>query len=259
MGLGAYSQGVAVAGWALQRADGGAGARLDTRTVALLAREAVARAVLWVLAPLGWWSRGPRRAHGHASSESLPTLLLPGMGWNASSLTFLATFLRHRGWDWVWPVGPSRSAHTLAERGAELAKRIQELREASGNDQVDVVAFSSGGLEIAWAIRHDPAARAAVRRLVTLATPWQGTKMASFGRSTAMRQIRYGSPVLDGLWPTATEVVCIWSRDDVLVVPADSAAPPGPATDVCIEAAGHLELLTSARAFRAVRAALEHP
>ena len=99
-----------------------------------------------------------------------------------------------------------------------------------------------------------------MRRLVTLATPWQGTKLAVFGRSLSLREVRHRAPVLDRLFPEDTPTVCIWSPDDPVVVPAGSALPPdGHGTRVAIEAAGHVELLVSARAFRAVLASLEQP
>lgn len=253
----AYASGTAVAGWALQQADRGERASLHASGIALVVREACARMLLWALTPLGWVGRAPRRTeYRQAPKHAAPLLLVSANRWTRSSLIFLTTFLRRRGWSWVWAVD-TRGARTLADRAERVAERLQALRTRSGSERVDIVAFSTGGLAVAWALRHDPTAASAVRRLVTVATPWRGTKMAAFSRSMPMQEIRFGSPVLDGLWPDATEVVCIWSRDDVLVIPAHSAAPAGPAADVCIEAAGHLELLTSPRAYRAVQAALE--
>ena len=260
----AYTHLLAAAGWAFQKAEAGGQFGIEARILALIAREGVARALFRSLSPLGWGRARlrPVAIRGVGEKPLPPLLLVPGIHFNRASLRFLVIFLRHRGWRWVWPLHrPRGRGVTLAGHAAHVSAAVRELRDATGAAQVDVVAFSSGGLAVAWGLRHDPELAGQVRRVVTLATPWQGTKLAVFGQSASHREVRYGSPVIEGLWPEESDVVCIWSPDDPVVVPADSAAPPAgdDATDVSIESAGHVELLISARAFRAVQAALERP
>ena len=257
-----WTHGLATAGWAFQKAEAGGQFRLQARVIALIVREGVARAFLQVVSPLGWFHRSPRRrsVRKDPGPDRPPVLLIPGIGYNRSSLQFLQTFLRHRGWSWVWSINRTRSnGSPIAKEAAHVAQAIEALKVKSGASEVDVVAFSAGGLAAAWALRHVSGTRDSVRRLVTLATPWRGTKLAVFGPSSSHREIRYGSPIIDGLWPEEFDVVCIWSPDDPVIVPADSAAPElgAAGTDVCIEAAGHVELLVSSRALRATQAALE--
>ncbi len=258
-----WTHGLAVVGWAVQTAESGAPVRLETKVVAAIVREGCARAFLRLLAPLGWRQPAPRIADPRAVPERRlpPVLLVPGLGWSRASLIFLQLFLVRRGWRWVWAVNRANTHRgTLAEEAEHLAERIRELKQRSGSDVVDLVGFSVGGLVAAWVLRHHTESRDSVRRLVTLGTPWSGTKLSVFGRSKAMREIRYGSHLLDTLWPPPVPTFSVWSASDLVVVPAQSAAPAGDqGTDVCIEAAGHVELLVSARAFRAVQAALEHP
>ena len=71
--------------------------------------------------------------------------------------------------------------------------------------------------------------------------------------------MRHGSHLLEGLTPLPVPLVCVWSATDPLVVPARSAHPPHGADGVCIDAAGHLDLLLSARVWRTVQAALGQP
>lgn len=259
----AWTHGLAVVGWAVQTAESGAMVRLEAKVIAAIVREGCARALLRLLTPLGWIHPPPRFVDPRAVNERRlpPVLLVPGLGWSRASLLFLRLFLVRRGWRWVWATNRDDAYRgTLAKEAEHLAAQIQVLKKASGSDVVDLVGFSVGGLVAAWVIRHHPEARASVRRLVTLGTPWSGTKLSVFGRSKAMREIRYDSHLLDALWPLPVPVFSIWSPQDLVVVPAQSAAPTfDGCIDVCIEAAGHVELLVSARAFRAVQAALEHP
>ncbi|MEZ4236554.1 MAG: alpha/beta fold hydrolase [Myxococcota bacterium] len=189
--------------------------------------------------------------------KPIPVLLVPGLTWNRTSLWPLATFLRRRGWRWVLPVDRAGRQRTLADEAEALGASLRRLCAASGAEQVDLVAFSTGGLVAAWYLRHHGAGR--VRRLVTLGTAWQGTRMAVFGRGRATEEILYRSHVLDGLWPVPVPTVCVFSPDDPVVVPATSAVPPDHADVVQVEACGHVEMLISARVYRAVQAALEQP
>ena len=81
-----------------------------------------------------------------------------------------------------------------------------------------------------------------------------GVQLTPDGR--AVDEVRFGSHALDGLWPPPVPTTCIHSPDDPVVVPASSAAPAGGEL-VAVESGGHLDLLLSARVYRAVQVALE--
>jgi pimeloyl-ACP methyl ester carboxylesterase len=255
---------VAAAGVAVQAADRNQPIALSPALAARIAREAAARAMLRVLGPFAFgrpspkpvaW--GPHPGPGSAPLRQAPVLLVPGLTWNRSSLWPLTVFLRRRGWRWVHAIDRASARGPLAVEAEAFGEEVRRLCVASGAEQVDVVAFSTGGLVAAWYLRHYGTAR--VRRLVTLGTAWRGTRMAVFGRGRATEEILYGSHVLDGLWPAPVPTVCVFSPDDPVVVPATSAAPPDNADLVQVEACGHVEMLVSARVFRAVQAALEQP
>lgn len=254
----AVSACVAGVGFCVQAADRNVPFALDRRRVAMLAREAGARIVL-ILLDLATWIRpdGPPAPTPTpvGAPRKAPVLIVPGLHWSAGSLWPLATFLRNRGWS-VWAT-PRRGSAPLAVEAQALAGRIDAWCGRTGVAKVDLVAFSTGGLVAAWYLRHHGSAR--VRRLVTIGTPWQGTRMAVFGRGPAVDEVRFGSHVLDGLMPTPVPTTCVWSPDDPMVVPATSAAPDHGTTLVQIDSGGHLDLLASARVFRAVMAALDAP
>jgi triacylglycerol lipase len=260
---------VATIGFAVQAADRNEPVMISAPVLARIAREALARTLLRTLGWFAWGRAAPLyvpKPGGavHRARRLPPVVLVPGMTWNRASLWPLSIFLGRRGWHWVFPTDRQDRGGTLATEAEALARHVQRVLAESGAPAVDMVAFSTGGLVAAWLLRHHPGVP--VRRLVTIGTAWNGTRLAVFSRGQAVDEIRYGSHVLDGLWPPAVPTVCIYSPDDLVVVPAQSAIPPlagrgaAPLADaVRIEQGGHVELLLSARVFRAVLTALDHP
>ena len=248
---------VVAAAWAVRVADEGKPAIVDRRAIGVVTREATARSLFTLLRWLPR-RRAPQRAiAGVEHRRTPPVLLLPGLDFGPSSLFGLTTFLRRRGWPWVWAAARGGRDEALAERAQQLAGEIHAYRSETGADRIDIVAFGTGGLLAGWYLRHHP--DAPVRRLVTIATPWGGTRIAVFQRGRAATEVLPGSHLLDGLQPSTVPTTCIWSPDDPIVVPTTSAIPSSPAQSVRIEGAGHVEMLLSARVYRAVQAALSQP
>lgn len=219
--------------------------------VAALSREAVLRmlftglALLRVGAPTRVDPRGPT-----------PILLVPDPAWGPASLFFLSRFLRAHGMSPVcmrW----DPEDRPLSERADELDRKLGELLRALGTPQLDVIAVGAGGVAAGWVTRHlDGAQR--IRRLVGIAVPWRGTRMAVFRRDAGARELRTDSLALDGLLPLHVPTVCVWTPDDPEIIPASSAVADAQQA-VGIEGCGHLGLLLSARSFRAVHTALTSP
>ena len=248
---------VASVGIAVQATDRNEALVIDARLVGLAAREAGARMVLAALGLVAFGRSRPAAAPvvaGRLVVRTPPVLLVPGATWNRASLWPLRTFLVQRGFPWVWAIDRGGRDRTLATEAAELARAVDELARTAGTEKVDLVAFSTGGLVAAWYLRHHGSDR--VRRLITLGTPWKGTRMAVFGRGPGVDEIRYGSHALDGLWPPPVPTTCVHSPDDPVVVPASSAAPDHGGVLVAVESAGHVDMLVSARVYRAVQIAL---
>lgn len=244
-----------LAGQAVLAAERGQPVSYSKRDLAVLARESAARVLLGALRPLGIGQPDPAPSGAAVGTARLPVLLVGGPGLNRTAWTFLRLFLVRRGYGWIHAVSVSASPDGLAGQAEQIAKHVASLRATSGAPQVDVVAHGEGGLAVAWYLRHQQGS-AHTRRLITLGTPWSGTRMAVFDRSANVVELLPGSPALDELQPPPVPTVAVWSEDDPHVVPSRSAVPLG-ADSVQLDAAGHRELLLSARAFRAVLAALE--
>jgi len=239
---------------AVQLAERGEPVRLSRKLLSLVARETLAVGLSRAMAPLGWGQPTPARTQ-QGQDQRPPVLLLPGYRLNRSILFGLHTFLSRRGFSWVWPVSLSRGKR-IADHAADLARHVATLKATTGAEQIDIVGFSMGGLVAGWYVQHLDGAPH-VRRLVTIGTPWRGTKMSVFGRNAVARDGAWRAPILDGLTPVPVGTLSIWSPEDPLVVPATSAAPDA-MDSVRIDGAGHTEMMFSARVYRAVYEALLH-
>lgn len=219
--------------------------------IAVFARETVLRALFGTLAMIGH-----RPPSGPLRPGRVPVLLVPDPAWGAASMTFLARFLAARG-QAPQVVTWARQDRTLSERATELDAAIEALRLQAGVSQIDLVAAGAGGVIAAMGLREiDRAAR--VRRMVALAVPFRGTRMAVYRQDDSARDLRVGALALDALLPVHAPVVSVWSADDPEVIPASSAVADERHA-VGIEGCGHLGLLLSARSFRAVHRALSEP
>ncbi len=238
--------------------------RPSREVVGWLAREWGAAVVTFALRPTGWWQTRSRASAGvgardpstppPVASTLPPVLLVPGYGLHRRCFLFLSLYLRRRGWGRVWAVDNRPWAGPVQAMAHELGLRVEELCDASGSDQVDIVAHSMGGLVAAWYLQHLGGARR-VRRLVTLGTPWAGSRMAIFGPFRQALDLEPDSETLSLLGPCPVPTTCIWSPHDNIVLPPRSAVVPW-AASVELPWTGHTALLLSATSFRLVADAL---
>lgn len=164
-----------------------------------------------------------------------PVLLVTGYGGATGGLERLASSLAIGGRR-AWVLRPSDPTDDLRAQAEELDEEVERLL-ASGEPSVDVVGYSAGGVVARWWV-DELGGAAQARRVVTLATPHDGTDLAALAGGlgseacpTACRQLAPGSEVLrrleaDGL-SEGRLWTAIWTEDDRTVVPPDSGALEG--------------------------------
>jgi predicted alpha/beta hydrolase family esterase len=148
------------------------------------------------------------------------------------------------------------------EKYAEVLDRaIERLRAATGAPRVTLVCHSMGGLAArAYLHAHGDDA---VERVVTIATPHDGTLFGAFGSGHNARQMRKGTAYLRGLIGAepdgrAARFVCIASVDDNLIIPRASPLLAG-SRHLTLEGVGHLALLVDPRLWDLLRELLVPP
>lgn len=175
----------------------------------------------------------------------LPVLLLHGYVCNRGFMLPLGRYLRAHG--------ISAYGHNLEPVYAGidsyadgLARRIEEIRAATGADKLVILAHSMGGLAARAYLRKHGTRH--VAKLITLGTPHQGTEMARLGAGENARQMVPGNAWLQGLNEDtpALPVVSVSSYQDNIVVPQEGAVLAG-AKNVRLSGMGHVTMPFSRR------------
>lgn len=119
-----------------------------------------------------------------AAATPMPVVIAPGfMGWNRLPLfdRYLETIAAGLEADGrVVVVVQSPAIASSAVRAEALVRAIDQARATTGAERVVILAHSQGGLDTRLALQDD-AVRARVGAVATLATPHQGTPVASWG------------------------------------------------------------------------------
>lgn len=157
---------------------------------------------------------------------SLPVLLLHGVGCNAGVWFGMQGFLEKQGVGPVYALSYGPPLSSIESFADQVAHKVAAIRAATSAKQVVLVAHSMGGLVgLAYLRRHGGDS---VRRLITIGTPFHGSRHAymMFGQSLA--QLRPGSKFLadvdvPGDYPAGVPVVSLWSWHDSMVTPQLSA------------------------------------
>lgn len=150
-----------------------------------------------------------------------PVLLVPGFLDGPESFHVLAARLESEGFEThrvrLTPRLATCSLHRFAEQVERAAEPFPE---------VDVVGFSMGGLvSRLWVQRKGGAEK--VRRLITLASPHQGSHLARALPLPATREMRPGSDLLSDLESDVevledVQFASLWTPYDLTVVPGAS-------------------------------------
>ncbi|MFE0734049.1 esterase/lipase family protein [Streptomyces sp. NPDC058855] len=178
-----------------------------------------------------------------------PVVLLHGFVDNRSVFVMLRRALLRGGRDCVESLNYSPLTCDLRTAAEVLGRRVEEIRERTGHDEVDVVGHSLGGLIARYYVQR-LGGDTRVRTLVTLGTPHAGTTVAPLADAHPLvRQMRPGSEVLRELAEPApgcrTRFVSFWSDLDRVMVPVETARLRHAdlvVHDVRVSGIGHLAL-----------------
>jgi triacylglycerol lipase len=170
-----------------------------------------------------------------AAGKPGDVLLVPGYGGNTGSLDVLAAKIRATGRTAI-------VAHLAGDGTGDLQLQANVLNGyvnqalASGSGPVTVIGYSAGGVVAwLWDVDYDGAAKA--RDVITLGSPLHGTSLASLGEAfvpgecpQACEQLVPGSALLTRLAASSAARppwLSLWTTDDQVVQPPDSARLPG--------------------------------
>jgi triacylglycerol lipase len=166
-----------------------------------------------------------------------PVLLVPGYGGGTAALQPLADDLIALGRDATVVRLPGNGTGDLNDSADALGEAVDAALERTGDDTVDVVGYSAGGLVARLWVADGHAG--AVRRVLTLGSPHHGTSLADLAGGivpgecpAGCRQLATDSDLIAGLnagdeTPSGPTWVSIWTAQDETVTPPDSARLDG--------------------------------
>lgn len=160
----------------------------------------------------------------------VPVLLVPGWFDTGRELAALRIRLLGAGWSHVETLTFSDATGSNRDHAEEIDSLVAEVLEATGADELDIVAHSMGGLATRWYLktRKD----APVRRVAFIASPHRGTLTAHLawgeGRDEMMPESAFLVALNRGAaLPTGIEAITIRTPIDTRVLPGESATLPG--------------------------------
>ena len=216
----------------------------------------------WTLALGGPGSGGTGTpAASVARVGEVPVLLVPGWSDTERAMAALRIRLVSAGWrpDRVAALTFAEPAGGNRAHARELADSIDALLARTGEDRLDIVAHSMGGLATRAYLREHGGGK--VRRVVFLATPQQGTLAAYLAFGQGRDDMLPDSPFLEWLnagppLPPGVEAMTVRTPLDTHVLPAESATLPG-VEDHIVCCPSHAGLIDSLEVFRLVRRFLD--
>ena len=183
-----------------------------------------------------------------AAAGEVPVVCLHGYAGSRANLWWLAWRLRRAGFRNVAGVNYPPLWGRPLDKARRVADAVERVLARTGASRVDLVAHSLGGLVARLYVRELGGATR-VRRLVTIGTPHQGTRVAALAPDPLARSIQPGTRLVRDLGrddpvPVLVMVTSIFSTFDAKVLPPGNAFYAG-ARNVEVEGIGHDAMLFS--------------
>ncbi|MBC8022140.1 MAG: alpha/beta fold hydrolase [Burkholderiales bacterium] len=185
-----------------------------------------------------------------ARDGRIPIVMVHGYFSNRGYFGPLVTAMEARGVGPVFAPNFVAAFATIEDFVGQLAGEIERITQATGQPHVILVCHSMGGLAARAYICAHGAAR--VKKLITIASPHNGTIHARFAAGANGKQMMRASEFLAELCRKEGErgpecgVTSIYSPHDNLVAPQDTSRLPW-ARNIAIPGRGHVDILASDR------------
>ncbi len=188
--------------------------------------------VVVCLFPLGFikklWVPDPT---GTKVDTTVVVVLVHGIYHNASAWAYYRWRLKRKGYSRIHAFSYSSWDTTFWDIYGKFEtwmKRVEN--DYSGEDMV-MVGHSLGGLLAkTYAGKRDGSSSSVIRRVITLGSPFKGSKMVALGFGALAGSLRYQGPLVRELekYQPSTQLPCvaIYSPVDNMVLPTESMIPP---------------------------------
>lgn len=202
-----------------------------------------------LLYPFRAWPANPKEVS--KQNEGLPILLVHGyMNHKADWLWFLNQLKQKPGIGPVYTINLTPAFSSISQLADLVQKEISFIREMTGSSQVILIGHSMGGLVSCYVGEY--LAPTEIAQVITLGSPFQGTRLSVLGYGKNAREMSPHSPFLSELTnrmqQSTIPYYSIASKLDNMIIPWQSAMfvkSQTPQNTLVLEDHGHLRLLIS--------------
>lgn len=180
--------------------------------------------------------------------EHPPILLVHGYGLNRLSMFFVSLYLKNKGYPHIWSINHPVYKDDILLFAEELDQKIRWYCHITQQPNVTIIAHSMGGIVSAIAHKQH---NSPIHKLVTLGTPWRGTKMHMLGIGKHVKQMAPEHPVIKNLSVPKIPHLAIWTKQDWILLPNENAIREE-LNHISVEHIGHFGLLLHHRVFRLI-------
>lgn len=181
-----------------------------------------------------------------------PIVLVPGFLCNRGYYGKFRRFLARHGYGTSYTVSLEPTFGSIEDNAGHLANFVEQVCEASGQDQVVLIGHSMGGVVIRVYLDQMDGARR-VARAIALGSPFGGTVLAKGPSALGenLRQMIVGNDWLAALkaresQPCAAPFTAIWSPHDSIVAPqAGTMVSATYGESIAMPGIGHMEMIVS--------------
>ena len=136
-----------------------------------------------------------------------PILLVPGYGLNRMSMFVISVYLKRLGYEWVWSINHPVQKDDVLAFAEELDEKIRWYCHYTQANEVTVIAHSMGGIVSNLAIQNH---NSPVKKLISIGTPWKGTKLYMFGLGKHVRQLAPTHPIIEKMIVPTVPHLSLW-------------------------------------------------
>ena len=193
-----------------------------------------------------------------SSPSRTPIVFVHGYFHNRSAWVKYFRWLKKEGFTHLLALDLKGKFNGIEKYAKQLEKEVEKLTEKYEVNKVDIVAHSMGGLVSRYYIQKLGGSKK-VRKLVTLGTPHNGTKVAVFVLGKARPQMLPGSNFLEEISIKdsgslgGTELTVLYSDADFMIVPSDLARVNAEGIENrCVGLISHIGFIYNKSVFRNV-------
>ena len=211
--------------------------------------EIIVDIVIWFLYIFGFHNLDTKVIE---DDKKFPIVMIPGYTMNRGYLYPYGKGLQNKGYN-VYFFSPKKIFTSIEDIAKDLEEKINSVMNETGKDKVILIGHSMGGLLARYYVQR-LSGEEHVEKIITVATPHFGTKLAPFGFGKNAREMEVNSDFIKELnrdiEPYVEKIgfLAIVSKADNMVLPYKSGILKG-ADLYMVDNLGHNALMLSFEIF----------